>query len=82
MTDMTPPAAREAYEAWMRSVGRVPDRFDHMSAHFKAAWTAAAEAAVKAERNACADIADQHASTEGIAQKIAAQIRARGERHG
>jgi hypothetical protein len=31
------------------------------------------------ERAACADIADQHNSCEGIAQKIAAAIRARGE---
>lgn len=33
-----------------------------------------------AEREACADIADQHASIEGIAQSIAAAIRARGEK--
>jgi flagellar biosynthesis/type III secretory pathway protein FliH len=31
------------------------------------------------ERHFCADIADQHASVEGIAQRIAAAIRARGE---
>ena len=33
---------------------------------------------VAEERAACADIADQHASIEGIAQRIAAAIRARG----
>lgn len=38
------------------------------------------ERAVKAEREECADIADQHASIEGIAQSIAAAIRARGEK--
>jgi len=32
----------------------------------------------RAEREACADIADQHASVEGIAQRIAAQIRGQG----
>ncbi len=32
-----------------------------------------------AERAACADICDQHASIEGIAQKCAAAIRARGQ---
>jgi hypothetical protein len=30
-----------------------------------------------AERTACADICDQHASIEGIAQRCAEQIRAR-----
>jgi len=32
-----------------------------------------------AEREACADICDQHASVEGIAQRCAEQIRARGK---
>jgi len=31
------------------------------------------------ERKACADIADQHNSCEGIAEKIATAIRQRGE---
>lgn len=33
-----------------------------------------------AERAACADICDQHASIEGIAQRCAAAIRARGNK--
>jgi hypothetical protein len=33
--------------------------------------------AAAAEREACADICDQHASIEGIAQRCAEQIRAR-----
>lgn len=33
-----------------------------------------------AEREACAQEADAHASIEGVAQRIAAAIRARGER--
>lgn len=32
-----------------------------------------------AEREACADICDQHASIEGIAQRCAEQIRGRGK---
>lgn len=32
-----------------------------------------------AEREACIDIAEQHATIEGIAQKIIADIRARGQ---
>lgn len=32
-----------------------------------------------AERAACADICDQHASIEGIAQRCAAEIRARSK---
>jgi hypothetical protein len=32
-----------------------------------------------AEREACADICDQHASIEGIAQRCAEQIRARSK---
>ncbi len=32
-----------------------------------------------AEREACADICDQHASIEGIAQRCAAEIRARNK---
>jgi hypothetical protein len=35
--------------------------------------------AVAAEREECADICDQHSTCEGIAQKCAAAIRARGE---
>ena len=33
-----------------------------------------------AEREACADICDQHSSVEGIAERCAAAIRARGEK--
>ena len=37
------------------------------------------EAEVLTERAACADICDQHASVEGIAQRCAEQIRARSK---
>jgi hypothetical protein len=40
---------------------------------------AAAALRAAAERAACADICDQHASVEGIAQRCAEQIRARGK---
>jgi len=46
----------------------------------QAHWTEYEYALVKAEREACADICDQHASVEGIAERCAAAIRARGER--
>lgn len=38
-----------------------------------------AYALLAAERKACADICDQHASVEGIAQRCAEQIRGRGK---
>jgi hypothetical protein len=38
------------------------------------------EAEVLMERAACADICDQHASIEGIAQRCAEQIRARSKK--
>ena len=37
------------------------------------------ENGAREEREACADICDQHASIEGIAQRCAADIRARGQ---
>lgn len=51
-------------------------RFQAVLADF--AQAAYAEGAA-AERKACADICDQHASVEGIAQRCAEQIRARGK---
>jgi len=43
------------------------------------AYRCGEEAGRAAEREACADICDQHASTEGIAQRCAAAIRARSK---
>jgi hypothetical protein len=70
-------AQREKVAAWMRSMGyatghgdTVEDLLDHLG-------TQIAEK-MNAEREACADICDQHASIEGIAQRCAAEIRARG----
>jgi hypothetical protein len=39
-------------------------------------------AGVKAEREACAEVCDGEATIEGIAQRCAAAIRARGTNHG
>jgi hypothetical protein len=59
------PGVRCAYEDWDEEL----ERF----------FTLAYEAGAAAEREACADICDQHASIEGIAQRCAAEIRARNK---
>jgi hypothetical protein len=58
----------------------VMESYDKGVADAMKAATAAVQAAVAAEREACADICDQHASIEGIAQQCAAEIRARGNK--
>jgi len=45
----------------------------------KLAMEAERKNGARAEREACADICDQHASVEGIAQRCAEQIRARSK---
>jgi len=69
-------AEREKVAHWMRSMGyatghgdTIEDLLDHLG-------TQIAEGLLM-EREACADICDQHASVEGIAQRCAAEIRAR-----
>lgn len=57
----------------------VMESYDKGVADAMKAATAAAQAAIEAEREACADICDQHASIEGIAQRCAAEIRARNK---
>lgn len=84
-------ALRAQFEREFRGVGAVkpPHRWEdgrYLHTSLQHAWdgyqaghaAAAAEtaAAVAAERDRCADIADQHASCEGIAQQIADAIRA------
>jgi len=71
-------AEREKLAHWMRSMGyatghgdTIEDLLDHLG-------TQIAEGLLM-ERAACADICDQHASIEGIAQKCAAEIRARNK---
>ena len=57
--------------ALLEYVRSIPDS----RADIYAKFAAAIRAAVAEERERCADIADQHASIEGIAQRIAAAIR-------
>ena len=71
-------AQREKVAHWMRSMGyatghgdTIEDLLDHLG-------TQIAERLLM-ERTACADICDQHASIEGIAQQCAAEIRARSK---
>ena len=71
-------AQREKLAHWMRSLGyatghgdTIEDLLDHLG-------TQIAEGLLM-ERAACADICDQHASVEGIAQRCAAEIRARSK---
>jgi hypothetical protein len=63
--------AREAgFVEYLLRVYRADEGVEHLA-------RAAYEAGAAAEREACADICDQHASVEGIAQRCAEQIRAR-----
>ena len=65
--------AREAgFVEYLLRVYRADEGVEHLA-------RAAYEAGAAAEREACADICDQHASIEGIAQRCAEQIRARGK---
>jgi hypothetical protein len=65
--------AREAgFVEYLLRVYRADEGVGHLA-------RAAYEAGAAAEREACADICDQHASVEGIAQRCAEQIRARGK---
>ena len=71
-------AQREKVAHWMRSMGyatghgdTIEDLLDHLG-------TQIAEGLLM-ERAACADICDQHASIEGVAQRCAAEIRARNK---
>jgi hypothetical protein len=65
--------AREAgFGEYLLRVYRADEGVEHLA-------LAAYEAGAAAERAACADICYQHASVEGIAQRCAEQIRARGK---
>jgi hypothetical protein len=65
--------AREAGDVEVDRRGRETFSYDSYGLERFAALVAAAE------RAACADICDQHASIEGIAQRCAAEIRARNK---
>jgi len=76
-------AQREKVAHWMRNLGyatghgdTIEDLLDHLGTQIAEGL----EAEVLMEREACADICDQHASVEGIAQRCAEQIRSRGKK--
>ena len=56
-----------------------PEMHRHPLDRLERLATMAFQAGAAAEREACADICDQHASVEGIAQRCAEQIRGRGK---
>jgi hypothetical protein len=64
--------AREAGFETAEEWDKFPNGFVQVVARFAALVAAA-------EREACSDICDQHASIEGIAQRCADAIRARGQ---
>jgi hypothetical protein len=71
-------AQREKVAHWMRSLGYATghgDTTEDLLGELRAQITER----LLMERAACADICDQHASIEGIAQKCAAEIRARSQ---
>ena len=67
---------------WAREAGYGyidPEMHRHSLDRLERFATMAFQAGAAAEREACADICDQHASIEGIAQRCAEQIRARSK---
>ncbi len=75
-------AQREKVAHWMRNLGYATghgDTMEDLMDHLGTQISEGLEVEVLMEREACADICDQHASVEGIAQRCAEQIRARGK---
>ena len=70
---------REKVAHWMRSMGYATGHGDTTEDLLDHLGTQIAEGLLM-ERAACADICDQHASIEGVAQRCAAEIRARGNK--
>lgn len=66
--------AHEAGDLFVTQFGVASATPEWLERFFRAAYAAGAAA----EREACAQIADAEASIEGIAQRVAASIRARG----
>lgn len=69
-------AEREKVARWMLSRGYATGHGDTIEDLLNHLCTQIGEGLLM-EREACADICDQHASIEGIAQRCAEQIRAR-----
>jgi len=79
-------AEREKVAHWMRSLGyatghgdTIEDLLDHLGTQIAEGLYVQGLFSRTMERAACADICDQHASVEGIAQRCAEQIRARNK---
>jgi uncharacterized protein YcbX len=79
-------AERENVAHWMRSLGyatghgdTIEDLLDHLGTQIAEGLYVQGLFSRTMERAACADICDQHASVEGIAQRCAEQIRARNK---
>jgi hypothetical protein len=80
--DLVAAAQREKVVHWMRSMGYATghgDTIEDLLNHLGTQIAEGLEVEVLMEREACADICDQHASVEGIAQRCAEQIRARSK---
>jgi len=79
-------AQREKLAHWMRSMGyathggTMEEMLDHLGTQIAEVLDVQGLFSQAMEREACADICDQHASVEGIAQRCAEQIRARGKK--
>jgi hypothetical protein len=75
-------AQREKVAHWMRNLGYATghgDTMEDLLDHLGTQISEGLEAEVLMEREACAKVCDEHASVEGIAQRCAEQIRARGK---
>lgn len=69
---------REKVARWMLGIGYATGHGDTIEDLLNHLCTQIGEGLLM-ERAACADICDQHASIEGIAQRCAAEIRARSK---
>jgi hypothetical protein len=78
-------AQREKLTHWMRNLGyathggTMEEMLDHLGTQIAEVLDVQGLFSQAMEREACADICDQHASVEGIAQRCAEQIRARSK---
>ena len=75
--ELTEFAALVAAAERERAIGIAKGMQEELQAKFEQPYMEGVIAGAAAEREACADICDQHASIEGIAQRCADAIRAR-----
>jgi len=79
-------AERNKVASWMMAQGyatghgdTTEDLLDELDWQITESWSKVVVASVEAEREACAKVCDGEATIEGIAQRCAAAIRARGQ---